>query len=69
MCNLERAIGKICRKIARRVVEGGKGPLDVHAAFLTEYLGGKEEPLDVAGDLGGPGIVAGLAWTPDVGER
>ncbi len=66
--NLERAIGKVCRKIARRVVEGGKGPFVVTPESLANYLGSKREHLNISGDLGGPGIVAGLAWTPAGGE-
>ncbi len=66
--NLERAVGKVCRKIARRVVEGDKGPFVVTPESLADYLGSKREQLDISADLGGPGIVAGLAWTPAGGE-
>ena len=66
--NLERTIGKICRKIARRVVEGDKGPFVISEEYLAKYLGSKREPLNLPGDLGGPGVVAGLAWTPAGGE-
>jgi ATP-dependent Lon protease len=66
--NLERAIGRICRKIARRVVEGDKGRFAITPESLADYLGSKREHLNVSGDLGAPGIVAGLAWTPSGGE-
>lgn len=67
--NLERALGKVCRKIARRVAEGGKGPYSVSSAMLEKYLGPPkflpESELDASGE---PGLVVGLAWTELGGE-
>ena len=67
--NLERALGKVCRKIARRVAEGGKGPYSVSGAMLEKYLGPPrflpESELDASGE---PGLVVGLAWTELGGE-
>ena len=37
--NLEREIGKICRKVARKIAEGGKGPFTVSVRNLHKYLG------------------------------
>ena len=37
--NLEREVGRLCRKIARQVVEGRRGPFVVALADLVEYLG------------------------------
>ena len=67
--NLERALGKVCRKIARCVAEGGKGPYSVSSAMLEKYLGPPrflpESELDASGE---PGLVVGLAWTELGGE-
>ena len=67
--NLERVLGKVCRKIARRVAEGGKGPYSVSSAMLEKYLGPPrflpESELDASGE---PGLVMGLAWTELGGE-
>jgi ATP-dependent Lon protease len=67
--NLERAIGKVCRKIARRIAEGGKGPYTISQRTLSKYLGpprflpeAEQEAIDQ------PGLVTGLAWTETGGE-
>nr|WP_309412142.1 endopeptidase La [Desulfobulbus sp.] len=67
--NLERALGKVCRKIARKVAEGGRGPYAVSDKTIEKYLGPPkympEEDLDTSGQ---PGLVIGLAWTEVGGE-
>ena len=35
---LEREFGRVCRKIARRVVDGEKGPFNVGEEELKNYL-------------------------------
>ncbi|WP_267927939.1 endopeptidase La [Desulfolithobacter dissulfuricans] len=66
---LERELGKICRKIARRVAEGGKGPYKISKNTISKYLGPPkflpEAELDT---LAQPGLVVGLAWTEVGGE-
>lgn len=66
---LERTLGKICRKIARRVAEGGKGPYVVSDKMLEKYLGPPrylpESELDASAQ---PGLAVGLAWTEVGGE-
>ena len=66
---LERTLGKICRKIARRVAEGGKGPYVISDKMLEKYLGPPkylpESELDVSAQ---PGLAVGLAWTEVGGE-
>ncbi|SDN98266.1 ATP-dependent proteinase. Serine peptidase. MEROPS family S16 [Desulfonauticus submarinus] len=66
--NLERELGAICRKIARKVAEGQKGPFRVTTQNLHKFLGvpkflneEKEKELP-------PGVALGLAWTPVGGE-
>jgi ATP-dependent Lon protease len=67
--NLEREIGKVCRKIARKVAEGGKGPYKVSGRNLNVYLGPpKTIPESELEKLEQPGLVTGLAWTEVGGE-
>ncbi|MFA6111086.1 MAG: endopeptidase La [Candidatus Latescibacterota bacterium] len=66
--NLERELGRICRKAARRVVEGRRAGFTVTAADLVEYLGRERVMLMVPDEVNAPGIAAGLAWTPFGGE-
>lgn len=67
--NLEREIGKICRKIARKIAEGGKGPYSVTERTLDRYLGPPKALPDAELEtLDQPGLVTGLAWTEIGGE-
>jgi len=66
--NLERELGALCRKIARRKAEGRHGPFRVGAARTPKFLGAprfldaeKEQEFK-------PGLALGLAWTPFGGE-
>jgi ATP-dependent Lon protease len=67
--NLEREIGKICRKIARKIAEGGSGPYSRSTRNLDKYLGPpKTIPESELETLDQPGLVTGLAWTEYGGE-
>ncbi len=67
--NLEREIGSICRKIARKVAEGGRGPYTVSTRNVNKYLGPpKSIPESELERLEQPGLVTGLAWTSIGGE-
>lgn len=67
--NLEREIGKVCRKIARKIAEGGRGPYRVSSRTLDRYLGPpKALPDAELNKLEQPGLVTGLAWTEIGGE-
>ncbi len=66
--NLEREVGRLCRKIARQVVEGQRGPFSVTKDALSEHLGPRSVRETVREEGGIPGLVAGLAWTPVGGE-
>ncbi len=67
--NLEREISKICRKLARKIAEGGKGPYSVSTRNLDTYLGPpKTIPESEIETLDQPGLVTGLAWTEVGGE-
>lgn len=61
---LERTIGKICRKIVKEMVENPKlKPVDLSKEDVVKYLGTekyRQEPLDLNPQVG---LVNGLAWT------
>ncbi|HXT68513.1 MAG TPA: endopeptidase La [Vicinamibacterales bacterium] len=67
--NLEREVGAICRKVARRRAEGNLAPVVVTRAVVEDLLGAPrhmdEEMKDRTRD---PGVAIGLAWTPVGGE-
>ncbi|NOQ46966.1 MAG: endopeptidase La [Desulfobulbaceae bacterium] len=67
--NLERELGKICRKLARKIADGGKGPYSISKNTLPRYLGPpKFIPDSELDTLSQPGLVVGLAWTEVGGE-
>jgi ATP-dependent Lon protease len=66
--NLERELGKVARKIARRVVESDEAPAQVGPEDLASYLGPVKFEPEVAGRLQNPGVSVGLAWTQAGGE-
>ena len=65
---LEREISKICRKVARRVVQGKRGAGSVPMSKLTDFVGPQKYFQDMAERTDLPGIAVGLAWTPVGGE-
>ena len=67
---LEQTIGTICRKQARRVVEGKTEKLVVTRDVIREFLGGIQVRVDteVAERVKRPGVAVGLAWTPAGGD-
>jgi len=67
---LEQTIGTVCRKLARRVVEGHTGKLVVARDTVQEFLGGIQVRVDteVAERVKRPGVAVGLAWTPAGGD-
>ncbi len=62
--NLEREIGNICRKIARKIVEKKKYPHKIEQETIEHLLGPKKFFSEVAERITMPGIATGLAWTP-----
>ena len=67
--NLEREIGAICRKAARRRAEGAAAPVEVTPATVTAMLGApKHLDEEVADRTRNPGVALGLAWTPAGGD-
>jgi ATP-dependent Lon protease len=66
--NLEREIGTICRKVARKVAEGEKGPFTITCANLHRYLGVPRYLPELEQELHEVGVATGLAWTQAGGE-
>jgi ATP-dependent Lon protease len=66
--NLERLIGSICRKAAKRIAEGKRGRFEITAKNLRHLLGPQKIVSEVAAREGQIGIATGLAWTPYGGE-
>src|SRR5438034_2880615 len=67
--NLEREIGALCRKVARRRAEGDETNVVITPEVVVEMLGAPtfldEEIENRTKD---PGVAVGLAWTPAGGE-
>jgi len=66
--NLERCIGALCRKVARRVAEGETVEEEVRPEQLDALLGPRKFFEEVAERTRLPGVSTGLAWTPAGGE-
>jgi ATP-dependent Lon protease len=65
---LEREIGTICRKVARRIAEGHKGTVRVSLKNLHEFLGAPKVMPDEVLKKDQVGIATGLAWTAVGGD-
>ena len=67
--NLEREIGSVCRKIARRVAEDEvSGAICVQPEDLADLLGPVRFEPELAERAGRPGVAVGLAYTPTGGD-
>ena len=68
--SLEREIGTVCRKIARRYAEGRDPVTVVTTAIVEESLGAPRfrPETEVAERTSRPGVAVGLAWTPVGGD-
>src|SRR5690348_12194659 len=67
--NLEREIGALCRKAARRRAEGDDSPLTVTPDVVISMLGAPvflDEEMEERTKE--PGVAIGLAWTPAGGD-
>jgi ATP-dependent Lon protease len=66
--NLEREVGRVCRKVARALTEGRIDPIVCTPDVVREYLGPERVHPEVAERTDEPGVVVGLAWTPAGGD-
>ena len=65
---LERKIGSICRKRARRIASGNKRKVKITQRNVSRYLGLEEYSSEIAAKKPVVGVVTGLAKTMSGGE-
>ncbi len=66
--NLEREIATVCRKVARRIAEGEKGPFTITRGNLEKFLGVPKFYPELDQEASQVGLSTGLAWTQAGGE-
>jgi ATP-dependent Lon protease len=66
--NLERLVGTLCRKVARKVAEGEKEKVKVTPDMVGKFLGPPVYTREDQQDRDEVGISTGLAWTQAGGE-
>ncbi|MHB8734282.1 MAG: S16 family serine protease, partial [Terriglobales bacterium] len=69
--SLERQIGTVIRKYARKIAEGkGEASLQVTPEVIRAFLGGPKVRVEteIAERTRRPGVAIGLAWTPSGGD-
>jgi ATP-dependent Lon protease len=66
--NLEREIGRICRKVARGLTEGETVPERIDASSVSRYLGPPKFFSEAAERTQEPGVATGMVWTPNGGD-
>ena len=66
--NLERELGTLCRKVARRVAEGKTEPTTIATRDIQRYLGPAKFDSEIAGRKADIGVATGLSVTPAGGE-
>jgi ATP-dependent Lon protease len=66
--NLEREIASLCRKVARKIAEGKKGPFNISRQNLQKFLGVPKFYPELDQEQSQVGLSTGLAWTQAGGE-
>jgi len=66
--NLERELGSLCRKVARKIAEGQKKSFRITRANLHTYLGVQKYYPEMDQEESQVGLSTGLAWTSVGGE-
>ena len=66
--NLEREIGSLCRKVARKIVSKKGDSFRITTASLENYLGKKKFHYDVVEGESEVGVTTGMAWTQVGGD-
>ncbi|MDM8552912.1 endopeptidase La [Desulfobacterales bacterium HSG2] len=66
--NLEREIGTLCRKVARKIAEGERGTFNISKNNLHKYLGPPKYLPEMDQEESQIGLSTGLAWTQVGGE-
>lgn len=66
--NLERQIGSLCRKVAKKIASGGHAKTHIFSATVEELLGPAPYSHEERGEYDEIGVATGLAWTSAGGE-
>ena len=66
--NVEREIGHLCRKVARKIAEGETGLFTITTANVHKYLGVPKFLPEAERTKDEIGVVTGLAWTETGGD-
>ncbi|NOX61373.1 MAG: endopeptidase La [Chloroflexi bacterium] len=66
--NLEREIGRVCRKVAVKIAANEIERMEVTPEVVREFLGKPKYFFEAALRTERPGVATGLAWTPVGGD-
>ncbi len=66
--NLEREIGSVCRRVAKKIALGDESQVVVDRKTVKDILGPQKVHREMADRTGVPGVATGLAWTQVGGE-
>jgi ATP-dependent Lon protease len=66
--NMEREIGKACRRVATRIAEGSTDKVKIDAGDVEEFLGKPRYYAEMAERTTIPGVAIGLVVTPAGGD-
>ncbi|MGI6344888.1 MAG: endopeptidase La [Bacillota bacterium] len=66
--NLERELAAICRKAAKEIVRGERGPISVTAEHVADFLGTERFRYNLAERHDQVGVATGLVWTEVGGD-
>jgi ATP-dependent Lon protease len=66
--NLEREIGRICRKVTRRLAEGRPAARQIGRSALHRYLGPPQFSESLGQEADEVGVALGIAWTEAGGD-
>jgi len=66
--NLERQVGALCRKVAKKIASGHHGKTHIFSATVEELLGPPVYSREDSNEYDEIGVATGLAWTAAGGE-
>lgn len=66
--NLERQVGALCRKVAKKIASGHGGKTHIFSATVEELLGPPIYSREDSNEYDEVGVATGLAWTAAGGE-
>ncbi len=66
--NLERQVGALCRKVAKKIASGGHEKTHIFSSTVEELLGPPLYSREDSNEFDEVGVATGLAWTAAGGE-